>query len=270
LSETISVVGVARNCGKTLRSDVTRLMHAASRFANKRFFIVESDSSDDTPVQLRSLQSAIPGFAYSSLGNLQPRISLRTERIAFCRNHYLDALRSDPAYCDSDFVIVADLDGINNRVKAGTLDSCWNSPLSWSAMFANRVGRYYDIFALRCKGWCDANCFESYSELQKRMTDKLARYAAVESKMIRIPPEHAPIQVESAFGGLAVYRREAILEGRYSGVQDNGMEVCEHVSLNTALAALGHMMYINPSMVAGGVREFPGKDHLRSLKRLGR
>ncbi len=85
--------------------------------------------------------------------------------------------------------------------------------------------------------------------------------------MIDISTDHPLIPVRSAFGGLAIYSYQALQTGMYCGLNEEGSEMCEHVSLNLALNEQGHGMYINPELVAGGTREFFGKDLLRSLRR---
>jgi hypothetical protein len=58
----------------------------------------------------------------------------------------------------------------------------------------------------------------------------------------KIYPETMPwILVESAFGGLAIYKTVAIKGRRYIG------DTCEHVSFNQGLK-----MYINPRLISGG------------------
>jgi hypothetical protein len=56
-----------------------------------------------------------------------------------------------------------------------------------------------------------------------------------------LPPVGSPpIAMNSAFGGLAVYRTEAFVSGGYSG------EDCEHVPHHRRMAERGWQMYLNP------------------------
>jgi hypothetical protein len=67
--------------------------------ANKlSFFVVESDSSDGTAEALARLSASNDNFRFTSLGNLSEVFRKRTERIAVCRNRYLEELQGHPDY----------------------------------------------------------------------------------------------------------------------------------------------------------------------------
>ena len=64
------------------------------------------------------------------------------------------------------------------------------------------------------------------------MREDLCAHKAVYSKMISIPEKSNPIEVESSFGGLAIYKRELFFNKRYHGLDKDGIEVCEHVEMH--------------------------------------
>jgi glycosyltransferase involved in cell wall biosynthesis len=262
---TICVVGTVRNGGKTLARDIERLSATTQAFASRRFFIVESDSSDNTVAELETLRQTRADFAFESCGKLANQMPLRTQRISFCRNRCVDFVKGLPDEA-TDFILVADLDGINSRISAASLLSCWQLPVPWDVCTGNRVGRYYDIFALRCAGWVEEDCFREAKALSATLDPNLARYLTTEAKMIKIPKDHRPIKVESAFGGIGLYRSNVYRQGRYDGLDEIGAETCEHVAFHRMLGECGAEIYINPSMIAGGIKEFPGKNLLRLLK----
>src|SRR5687768_1819534 len=107
----IVVVGCVRNGAKTVRRAVETLARATAGFANVQFLVVESDSTDATLAELEGLRQQSQRFEFISLGALAERIPARTERIAHCRNRYLEELRSNARYAAVDYVMVADLDG---------------------------------------------------------------------------------------------------------------------------------------------------------------
>jgi hypothetical protein len=72
---------------------------------------------------------------------------------------------------------------------------------------------------------------------------------AVLSKMIQIPPNSNWIRVDSAFGGFAIYRREALQVGKYIGVDCEGRPICEHVPLHNELTKEGFKIFINPRLI---------------------
>ena len=78
--------------------------------------------------------------------------------------------------------------------------------------------------------------------------------------MFNIDPGTPLIEVDSAFGGLGIYRMSYVLEGRYVGARtktcvDDGRErrmlwqVCEHVSLHADIRRRAGRLFIAPWMV---------------------
>ena len=249
LERDIVVVGIARNCAGTLDATVRTLAAALPPFRRVRWWVVESDSSDATVAVLQQLAATVPGFGFRSLGALQQRLPLRTQRIAACRNAYLELLRDDPDRGRTSHVVVADMDGINSLLTPEAVLSCWARD-DWTACTANPAGPYYDIWALRHPQWCPGDCWRE-SEFIGRYSGNIdsARLAAVYARMVPIPRDAAWIEVDSAFGGFAIYRSEALLAAHYEGLTPDGAEVCEHVALNLQIRANGGRIFINPALV---------------------
>jgi len=243
------IVGIARNCEKGLQGDVKRLLEALKCRGKLSWFLVESDSSDKTFEVLASLESELPDFRFRSLGNLASSIPDRTDRIAYCRNVYLDELDSNPLYASVDFVVVADLDGVNNLVTSEGVDSCFTRS-DWDVCTANQRAPYYDIWALRHPIWNPIDCLKQYEFLSQRGAQReLAAWVSAYGKMITIPESADWIPVDSAFGGLAIYRRAILADARYSGADENGEPICEHVPLHKLLRARGARIFINPRFI---------------------
>ena len=246
---TVMVAGVARNCGKTLEADVLRLESALKSFKRVQWFIVESDSSDDTLGTLASLSNSAREFDYCTLGKLKPSFPLRTERLAICRNRYLEELETEK-YKSVDFLIVADLDGVNSKISATGIESSWKLS-DWDACFPNQSSGYFDIWALRHHLWSPNDCWEALEFLNSisSHSEKNA-LASTYSRMIRIPQETPPIIVESAFGGLGIYQRAAVQGLRYSGrSEQTGRIICEHVPFHLAMGQKAKKLLINPAMI---------------------
>lgn len=242
------IVGCVRNGAKTVRRSVETLARATAGFAQVRFLVIESDSTDSTLNELQELQRASDNFAFIAMGAMTQQYPQRTERIAACRNRYLDELRSNPSYAAADYVMVADLDGVNNDLQPAAVESCWKTSLPWDVCAANQRDFYYDIWALRHPDWCPVDCHSQYSRLRPIFGHPRALAIAIHSRMVRLSPRADWIEVDSAFGGLAIYRREALLAGHYSGVQ-NGQSICEHVPLHAELRAKGYRIFINPALI---------------------
>lgn len=251
----IAVLGVVRNCERTVRGDVLRLFESLRECRELSWLVVESDSSDHTLDVLRTLEIDIPNFRFLSLGPLQPSIPIRTQRIAYCRNVYLEQLRSNPLYSDIDCVVIADLDGVNNLVSAAGFASCWMRN-EWDVCTANQRGPYYDIWALRHCSWNPSDCLNQLEFLLSRKVPReSALWAAIYAKMITIEETEDWIEVDSAFGGLAVYRRQALEGAVYSGLDEAGDALCEHVALNSQLRFNGYRIFINPQLINTGYTE---------------
>jgi hypothetical protein len=243
------IVGLARNCESTVRADILTILHALDQSHTLSWLIVESDSTDDTGVALQALANEIPNFRVISLGSLSDALPLRTQRIAYCRNAYLAELDTNPLYTNVAYVVVADLDGANELLTSSGLASCWDQK-GWDVCTANQRGPYYDIWALRHKRWCPNDCWQQYAFLIAHgVRRETARHAAVYSKMITIAEDGDWIEVDSAFGGLAVYRRAALTGVEYSGLTDTGDEICEHVALHTQILDRGGRIFINPRLI---------------------
>jgi hypothetical protein len=151
-------------------------------------------------------------------------------------------------YGDFDYVAMLDLDGVNRDLTSSSVESIWKFD-SWDVAFANQPFRYYDIWALRAKGWSDGDCWQQYQELSETIPAADAKRIAITSKMKSIPEKSQPILVESAFGGLGIYRTASFLDGKYMGMDSNGNEICEHVYFHQSLSKMGYKLYIMPSLV---------------------
>lgn len=245
----ILIVGLARDCESVIQLDVERITEAFSVAKSVRWLVIESDSSDRTIETLKILSEKFL-LSYISLGRLRDRLNKRTERLAECRNRYLEEIRYNDEYTLMDFVVVADLDGVNCKLRLEAVLSCWEMEDDWDACFANQSRPYYDIWALRHETWSPSDCWRVYEFLVANGSNHFkALDAAVYSKMIQIKKERKPIKVRSAFGGLGIYKRSVFEKAYYSGLSSHGCEVCEHVSFNAALDDEGYALYINPKLI---------------------
>lgn len=245
------IVGLARNCGRRIQREVKTIDNAFSDARSTTWFIVESDSDDNTLAELESLESRV-SLNFRSLGRLRDEYPKRTERLAVCRNTYLDEIRNNNDYADIDYVVVADLDGVNSQLTPEAVKTCWRSKCQWDACFANQSAPYYDIWALRHNHWSPSDCFEQEKFLRSlRLDEYTCRYVSVLSKIVTVPVTSEPIKVTSAFGGLGIYKRELLNEGAYVGLNESGDEICEHVAFHSTLCARGNL-FIMPSLINSG------------------
>ena len=250
----ILIVGVIRNGENTISSEIYTLQNAFSNFLEIHWLIIESDSNDKTIKILSELSQDVKNFHYKSVGALSEKMPLRTQRLAFCRNIYLDEIRNNSTYNDFDYVVVADLDGVNNLLTKECVHSCFEKDI-WDVCTANQHGNYYDIWALRHPIWNPGDCWEQFrylNQFAKNPQDSAnLLYAAVYSKMIVIPMDAEWIEVTSAFGGLAIYKRETLLDinHKYIGLNKDGIEVVDHASLHFGIIQNGYKIFINPRLI---------------------
>lgn len=243
------IVGVARNIDRHVAAEIGALQSAFAGFTHRQWLIVESDSTDRTVEVLQAMGASMPGLRTLSLGHLRAQLPLRTDRIAHCRNRYLQEIDDNPLYAAVQWVVVADLDGTNHLLDRNAVASCWRRG-DWDVCCANQRGLYYDIWALRHPTWSPDDCWARYRQLVAQGTPRYAaRWSAVYSRMRHIASDQPWIAVDSAFGGLAIYRRSVLSGVRYCGVGPAGEEVCEHIALHAQLRARGHTIMLNPALL---------------------
>ncbi len=250
MEEKALVVGVARNCGETIEAEYNRLKNALTRFKTVHFYIVESDSNDNTLAKLNSLKASNSNFEFISLGSLKSQIPKRTDRISHCRNQYLKELKENDTYKNIQYVIIADLDGVNNLISEKAINSCWQFD-DWDVCTSNQKGLYYDIYALRHPLLNPVDWQKIYIYYTRELgIDSIeAKNMALYSKMFQISTSTKPILVDSAFGGFAIYKKESLLNTKYIGLDENGNEICEHVTLHKQITDKGFKIYINPKLI---------------------
>lgn len=244
-SKRIFLVGVCRNAEDTIISELENLITAIGE-PYYRSLIIESDSEDETINQLRKFSADKNGFSFKSLGNLKEKIPLRTTRIAHCRNVYMEFL--DREANDEDLVVIADLDGANSDLTKSRFDTIWGRS-DWDVCTANQRFAYFDIWALRAKGWSEGDWMEEYNRfIEKGMRSRKALRISLYAKMKRIDKDSDWIPVDSAFGGLGIYRFGIIRGLRYTG-ESNGREICEHVPFHREIRKKHGKIFIVPALI---------------------
>lgn len=249
-TETIVVCAIARNVSSTIRKDFKRINDALSRFSEVHWLVVESDSDDTSIKELNSIKAEKANFDFIQLGNLKEQFESRTDLLAYARNAYLREIISNKKYQNVDFVAIADLNNLNRKLSARAVNSVFDLP--GPAMFtANQNGPYYDIWALRHNLWSPNDCWEQLSFYRKYSSKaNLTLKTAVNLRMLNIPAESGPIEVESAFGGFAIMPRSYICNSlMYEGKTPSGKEVCEHVNFCRVIRENGGRIFVAPSMI---------------------
>ncbi len=245
--KSILITGIARDVARILPKELNRIeKEMKSIFNLVNFLVIESDSKDNTTMVLNEIKNQKSNFNYISLGKIESRFPNRIERLAFCRNVYVKEIRDSKLYKDIDFIAIVDFDIKNNRLKLKKVEKLISED-GWDAIFANQTGRYYDIYALRKKGWVENDCFVEYKNFSMSISQQDAKELAIWSKMRKIKKNSPLIRVDSAFGGLGIYRKNVFMNFDYS-LPNEKIHESEHVSLHKKITDSNGLLFIVPSM----------------------
>ncbi len=253
---TIIVCGIVRNCGRNLRRNIRVINRLCDMAKDYHVVIFENDSTDNSKQILSSWVKERKNV-YVSLNDfntitiplkktltVNPFFSMhRIEKMAFYRNQYLERI----AELEADYVIVVDLD-VRKICFNGVVNS-FELNYEWDAIAANGISRapssffrkrYYDTYALIECGQ------ENIPQTEKSI--RAAQY-----KWAFIKPGMPLFRVASAFGGLAIYRREAINGCKYGVLLNDDSRVeckTEHYFFYKQMQEKGYNnVFINPNML---------------------
>jgi hypothetical protein len=235
----VAVVGLARDIVGILPTSIGRIKDTVRHFAGWKAIVLENDSTDGTKDILRQWAMDDPEHVIVELlDNGKPHLHgfepARTEAMAQYRNRCRELVRQH--YPEADYVLVVDLDawggwslhGLINGIgwhermpKAGCMASTSMFKHFGSMIDGKRPWCHYDGWAFRWLGW------------SPRMGPWFTFWLP--------PPGCPPIEVNSAFGGLGIYKTAAYLEAEYSG------EDCEHVPFHRRMQEKGWSIHLNPA-----------------------
>ena len=189
------------------------------RMFKKSFVVFVDCGSSDNTVE-----------TFSKLDNVLFIRMEKTSTEAECRNAYLSFVKKNANLFD--VMAVADVNiALRAPISSESLSLFSAKTAKWDVAFANQSYRYYDIKNLR-----SAECPDDLSKL----TDE-ERGIRMRTLRRHIPRDEKPIQVHSAFGGLAFYKTDVL----------NGCDYANdgHVSLNLKVRGKTPNMFIYPSLV---------------------
>lgn len=183
-------------------------------FADYKIIIYENDSRDNTKKLYWKWAEVDPKVKFISenihdivLSNIYPRTgNLRTHFIARARNIVLqEALKEE--YDSFDYVMMVDLDEFDEWDIKNIIDSLENPQKDWHAIFANGA---YDLYALRSENYCygpELIGIKPWQEIYTVYGNHLAERLKTGEWL----------KVDSAFGGLAIYKRQCLKNATYGG-----------------------------------------------------
>lgn len=253
---TVIICSMVRDCAAELKHNIPFMEAVAAGFKDSLTVVFENNSRDNTKQVLRDWSASNPkvivsinDFDESQYRNIPvPQLYLqffsksRISKYTDYRNMLLDLVWSTGF--ESDYLIMVDMDVAKIDVP-GVL-STFESTLDWDAVTANGYSRsislrrrYHDTYAL-----CELGQENHPQDWETIMSNRI-KYAHLRKGMPFVP-------VFSAYGGLAIFKTQAIKGLRYKVIDNNngGVQVrCEHFSLFSQMADRGHdKVYINPGM----------------------
>jgi glycosyltransferase involved in cell wall biosynthesis len=269
------IVGCARNIAtqlpKTLEKIEAIRSYWSTQYASETAVVLaENGSTDGTKALLAAYQAAQPRTHVLTLDAEANSIQQRTERLAFVRNALLDYVHGHADYHTFEYLLAVDLDGTLDDFDPASLNKAFQPSMPvWDALFANNDGPYYDIWALRNSVSGPAfDCWDMYHHLRSQFNipHVQARQMCIGQFQVPIQPRRQLIPVESAFGGLGLYRLAATVGCRYDGLTRScsvaavgiptnaqrgcRMDTCEHVAFHEAMRARhGAKLFIHPGIV---------------------
>lgn len=250
-NQKIAFVGLARNLEATIEKSIKKLSEVGKSAKDYRIVIFENDSEDNTRAILHDLEQNNTNICLILEDNNRPHFGPvkdieRTEALAEYRNKLNEYVRQN--LTEYDFVIVTDLDFIDFSTTG-----VYNS-FGWLERFRNEIGgiagnsyeyKYvtldttkslwnYDSWAFRSSWWAELPDLPSMT------------YYRMLWFGFWIMPVGLPIMpVNSAFGGMAIYKKEYFVKGVYDGYD------CEHVCFHAHLKKniSNFQLMLNPSQI---------------------
>ena len=257
--------GCVRNCERWLPKVLTNIEKYSSYFFKSHFIFIENDSTDNTKEILGKWYKNrnCSSINMDGLKNI-PKRGLRLEA---ARNAYLKIIKDSNSLKKYDYLIVMDFDDVSifEIEKKNILKSIefLNSDKSIAGVFSNQRGMYYDMWTLRHKTICPVDVWEEILDykIKNKVTDEIAYECTLKKRKFNLDENNSPLEVDSAFGGFAIYKMDYILKNQkpYIGskikkIDKNNTikwQVCEHVQFNMGIKDLGGKLYILPYLING-------------------
>ena len=251
----VVICGLCRDVETILPATISRIEKIRSFFSNSQVIILENDSTDNTPSIIKAYERKSSGVKsitpivkdkkkysneFAETGMSFGRMALMSN----LRNIYLDELHD---YKNFDYVIMIDMDLLGGWSYEGFL-SCF-AYKKWSAMGSNGLLFKEDTAIKNGSIWHKKTkrlFFDTWA-FRELGQDKFKGYVLHESLYLEKGEE--PVEVNSVFSGLGIYRIQDVLQCEYRPFSSFENPVCEHVSFHEQIRSNGGKVYINPSMI---------------------
>jgi len=274
--EKVVIAGCVRDAARFLPRVLKHVERMADLFTDAACIFVENDSRDETKPMLRHWSESKRDVDILTIDGLA-QIAPRTQRLEIARNTYIERIRADSRLSSYDLLILLDLDDVSTTpldmgAFSGAIDFLQTAS-DHAAIFANSKGIHYDLWALRHGRLCPGDVWEAVWDYVEAhgVADDVAFSHVFGKYRVTFPPSHPPVEVESAFGGLGVYKLSYALRNPnpYQGYKmkvyrdrDQAWRIvrwqrCEHVHFNQGIRALGGRLFIVPNLINFDSSKFP-------------
>ena len=243
IKESVVIVGCAKKIEKNLPTSLKKIDMLINLFEKSNVIIFENDSTDNTLnilTKWKDDRNNIEIISESKETNPILRKD-RTYRLAYGRNLLLDKARLLNPY----YFINMDLDNVVSKLNESNFLKIFNVKEEWSMLGSNNIGKYRDLWALRCKGWLEGDYHQGYKFYKgNRSIDK----------------KEPLIEVDSCFNGFAIYKMKYLKDCRYHGYYNESCKIknerykrqkCEHVDLHLEMKEKNNAkIYIAPFLIS--------------------
>ena len=255
--KSIIICGIVRNAEKGLINNIPVIRCFCKYFKDYHVVIYENNSVDKTKKLLAEWMKADATHVHCIMENVDatatiPKVSSvsvnpfyshkRINKMAYLRNQYMDYIASKE--WTADYLMVVDMDVA--RLDVDGILTSFNVSQEWDALTA--FG--YSTSPKLCRRFHDTYALTEYGDEQNPQTESKIKTNA--DKYGTLHKGMPLVRVFSAFGGLAIYRYEAVRGLRYDVYKndDSRVEVrCEHYSIYKQMKDRGYdKVYINPNM----------------------
>lgn len=244
-------VGPVRNCGRFLPDVFKNIEKIGNLFKSYTCVFVESDSTDNTLEILEEYSRKNSNAVCITLGSLEKTINSRTIRIASARNAGIRFCEDKGILDTHEYFIQIDVDDVSaQEIDEEAILSCFKYDVSeWDGMTANQ-NTYYDLWTLRKEGWLNYDCWYEVQHRPDYMSLEDAKNIFVGSRFIKIPKDYGLIEVDSAHGGLSLFKSSTAKGCRYKGYNsDTNFEESDLLEFNRNIKEKGGKIFINSEMI---------------------
>lgn len=265
-AKSVVFVGLARDCGQHLLYVLDNIHLIAGIFARAAYVFAENDSTDATPQILQAFRAHQADCQVLNFDGIAKKLPDRTRRFAYLRNACLSRIRADKKLHAYDYLVVIDMDdSCTKRLEPEALLKAFqflDETPGAAGVFGNCRGIYFDMWALREATRCPRDIFEEQLDyvLEHQSDDRAAFAACFEARLFSLDETAPALEVDSAFGGIGIYKMSYALRASYKGQKTKEivqagkrrkihMQVCEHVHFNDDIRRQGGKLYILPFMV---------------------